>query len=96
MLGDLFERILYGFVALLVLATLALCGLLVWAKFNEIEGEVTSKYYDDPDLVCGKVCVPVDECWTVEVAGNPWWDDTLCYTKSDWDKIEVGNYVEEN
>jgi hypothetical protein len=69
-------------------------GFLVADVVSHADGPVVEKYYDDPDLVCGKGCIPVPECWTI-VIDAAWWNDSACVSESEYQVIKIGDHFVE-
>ncbi len=89
---DWVERFVMGLVACTVLLLIGVIGIVVMDSRHDGEGVVTNKYYDDPDLVCAKVCTISSECWVIVIDGQPWYEDGDCVSEEQYRSIEVGDY----
>lgn len=92
---DTDDYILWGF-ASAVIALLVLIVFVIMGAVSTTQGTVVDKYYDDPDVVCSKGCVFHDECWTIEVDGEPWYDNATCVSESEYNTIEIGDEFKED
>lgn len=84
----------WGMFTLLTLLV-ALVVFMVLIFTNKIEGEVTGKQFVEEHTTCAKACTTHPDCWEISVDSEPWYDNEICVSKSEYDSLAIGDYFKE-
>ena len=92
---DWIEKSLIGLMAIAAVMFVAVLGFAIADGVTTAEGRVVEKYYDDPDLICSKGCVTTDECWTLVLDTEPWWNSETCVSEEFYHTVKIGDTYRE-